>query len=95
MKKDDIKRDEIAPIPLPICAECAYANEYNDVLACFRQKPTIDLIDGSEIFPKPKICRIERAEMVWAWWACGKKGRFFIKKEDAITEKAAIEKRSQ
>ena len=79
---------------LPICAECVYATPYNDVLACFRQKPSIDLVDGSEIVPKPKICRIERAEMAWAWWACGKKGRFFISKKEVPPLTPAIEERT-
>lgn len=88
-----MNKDGITPIDIPICTECIHSNEYNDALACFRKKPDIDLVDGSEIAPKPKVCRIERSEMGWAWWACGRKGKFFIKKEAEIKEKAFIEQK--
>lgn len=76
---------------IPICTECIHCSEYNDALACFRKKTRIDPVDGSEIFPKPKICRIERAEMAWAWWACGRKGKFFEQRIDMPGQEGMVE----
>ncbi|MBU0991303.1 MAG: hypothetical protein KJ737_02320 [Proteobacteria bacterium] len=89
-----MNQEEATIEKIPICTECIHCSEYNEALACFRKKPAIDPVDGSEIFPRPKICRIERAEMTWAWWACGKKGKFFIQKEELPQEKNFIEQKS-
>ncbi len=66
---------------IPICTDCIHCSEYNENLACFRKQPRIDPVDGSEIFSQPKNCKMERSEMLWAWWACGKKAKFFVHKD--------------
>lgn len=66
---------------IPICTDCIHCNEYDGEYACFRKQNKVNPVDGSEIFTKPIRCTTDRAEMFWAWWACGKYGKFFVHRD--------------
>ena len=66
---------------IPICTDCIHCSEYENEYVCFRKQNKINPVDGSEILSKPPLCRIERAEFFWAFWACCKHGRFFVHRD--------------